>query len=1041
LEGERKQVTVLFADLKGSMELLADRDPEEARHLLDPILERMMEAVHEYEGTVNQVMGDGIMALFGAPVAHEDHAVRACYAALRIQEFAMRYDEEVRRAYDIAILVRVGLNSGEVVVRSIGSDLHMDYTAVGQTTHLAARMEQIARPGSIVITANCWRAVEGYVQAKCLGPVPIKGLSAPVAVYELIGAGPARTSLQARAARGLTRFTGRAVELLRLSAALELAAVGRGQIVAIFGEPGVGKSRLLRELIDFRRTGEWLVLETSALSYGRATPYLPVVDLLRTYFGVESRDNHREILDKVIAKLFALDRTLEPTLPALLALLDVPVEDAGWRKLDPALRRRFTLDAVKRLLLRESQAQPLLLVFEDLHWVDTETQALLNGLVEGVPTAAVLLVASYRPEYQHRWGNKSHYTHLRIDPLGAESAESLLDALVGEDPTLGPLKRLLIERTGGNPFFLEESVRTMIETGVVTGEANAYRLGNPQETVQVPATVQAVLAARIDRLPPEDKRLLQSAAVIGRDVPLSLLQTILDEPEDMLRGALSRLQAAEFLNQTRLFPDMQFTFKHALTQEVAYGALLYERRRAIHARVVDAIEREAAGRLTEQVDRLAHHAVRAELWEKAVAYLHQAGLKAKARSASREAASYVEQALSALAHLPETPETLGKSVDLRFDLHSALIPLGELDRILDVLREAESLAQKLGDQRRLGRLSASMATWFWLVGDPDRALERGQRALVMASALDDSALEALANHRVGEAYVVLGEYRMAIDSFGRNLEKKQNMPSGGRFGMAALQSVTSRSWLAWCLGNLGEFDTGMAIAEEGIRVAEAADHPDSLAPTYSGAGHRHLMRGDLPEAISYLERSVSICQRRDFAEMYMVAASNLGLAYALSGRVDEGLDLLERLVERSASVNMVPFQTMLFSCLSEALLLAGRRTEAMDWAQRTLSLVRGHRQRFAEPNILRVIGDIHASQDPPEIDEAERSYRQALAVASEIGMRPLAARVQLQLGTMCGKAGKQAQAQEHLAAAVGMLRGMGMRLWLEQAETAMMACV
>src|SRR5262245_44360978 len=406
LEGERKQVTVLFADLKGSMELLADRDPEEARRILDPVLERMMEAVHRYEGTVNQVMGDGIMALFGAPVAHEDHAVRACYAALRMQESVKRYAEDVRRAEGIPIQVRVGVNSGEVVVRSIGSDLHMDYTAVGQTTHLAARMEQMAMPGSILIAHETLNLAEGRVVVKSLGPLPVKGLEAPIEVYEVTGAAMVRSRLHAVAARGLTQFVGRDSELEQLHQALGRAGSGRGQVVAVVGEPGVGKSRLYWEFTRSHRTEGWLVVESGSVSYGKTTAFLPIIDLLRAYFQIEDRDDTRKILEKVTGKLLSLDRALEPALPALLWLLDVPTDDPQWERLDPPQRRQRTLDGVKRLLLRESQVQPLLVLFEDLHWIDAETQTLLDNLVESLPTARLLLLVNYRPEYQHGWSGK-----------------------------------------------------------------------------------------------------------------------------------------------------------------------------------------------------------------------------------------------------------------------------------------------------------------------------------------------------------------------------------------------------------------------------------------------------------------------------------------------------------------------------------------------------------------------------------------------------------------------------------------------------------
>jgi class 3 adenylate cyclase len=583
LEGERKQVTVLFADLRGSMELLADRDPEEARRLLDPVLEHMMEAVHRYEGTVNQVMGDGIMALFGAPLAHEDHAVRACYAALRMQEAVKRYADGVRRTEGIPIQIRVGLNSGEVVVRSIGSDLHMDYTAVGQTTHLAARMEQMATPGSILIPPETLTLAEGYVTVKPLGAMPVKGLEAPIEVFEVTGAATVRSRLHAAAARGLTRFVGRDSEVEQLRQALDRAKAGQGQVAAVMGEPGVGKSRLFWEFIQSHRTEGCLIVESSSVSYGKATAFLPLIDLLRTYFQIEPRDEARKIREKVTGKLLSLDRALEPSLPAFLWLLDVPVEDPQWDKLEPPQRRQRTLDGVKRLLLRESQVQPVLVQFEDLHWIDAETQALLDSLVESLPAARLLLLVNYRPEYQHGWGGKTYYRQLRIDALLPESADELLEGLLGNDPGLLPLKQLLIERTGGNPFFL----------------------------------------------------------------PFGLLQAIAEGPEEALRTGLTHLLAGEFLYEARLFPDLEYTFKHALINDVAYGSLLHERRRALHARIVDAIEALHPDRLTEQLEPLAHHAIRSEVWEKAVSYLRQAGAKAFARSANREAVACFEHALAA----------------------------------------------------------------------------------------------------------------------------------------------------------------------------------------------------------------------------------------------------------------------------------------------------------------------------------------------------------------------------------------------------------
>src|SRR3989442_1869143 len=528
VEGERKQVTVLFADIKDSTELIRDRDPEAAQQLLDPALRHMMDAVHRYEGTVNQVLGDGIMALFGAPIAHEDHALRACYAALAMQAAMRAYTEEVRRAHGLELRIRVGLNSGEVVVRAIGNDLHMDYSAVGQTTHLGARMEQLASPGSIRLTAGILRLVEGLVRVTALGPIPIKGIPEAVEVFELVGASALRRPLQAAVARGLTRFVGRETEIAALTQALARAGAGHGQVVAAVGEAGVGKSRLLYEFVYSHRTQGWLVLEAASVSYSKATSYLPVVELLKRYMHVEDGDEPRTVRAKVTGHLLTLDETLQETIPALLALLDVLPADSPFLTLDPPQRRQRTLAALKRVLLRESQAQPLLLVFEDLHWLDTQTQALLDSLSDSLPTAHLLLLVNYRPEDQHGWGRKTHYTQLRLDPIPPASVEELLHALLGDDPSLAPLTQLLIARTQGNPFFLEESVRTLVETQVLVGERRAYCLAQALPSIQVPATVQAVLAARIDRLPLEEKQLLQTAAVIGTEVPFPLLHAIAD---------------------------------------------------------------------------------------------------------------------------------------------------------------------------------------------------------------------------------------------------------------------------------------------------------------------------------------------------------------------------------------------------------------------------------------------------------------------------------------------------------------------------------
>jgi class 3 adenylate cyclase/tetratricopeptide (TPR) repeat protein len=1050
LAGERKQVTVLFADLKGSMELLADRDPEEARQLLDPVLERMMAAVHRYEGTVNQVMGDGIMALFGAPIAHEDHAVRACYAALAMQEAIRRYSEEVRRVHGIEVQIRVGVNSGEVVVRAIGNDLHMDYSAIGQTTHLAARMEQLAPPGSIRLTADTLRLAEGWIQVTPLGPVPVKGLPAPVEVCELVGAGPARTHLQAFAARGLTPFVGRQAELTALHQALEQTEAGHGQVMAVIGEPGVGKTRLFHEFTHTSRTQGWLLLESSSTSYGKATPYLPVIDLLKAYFQLEDRDDGRRIREKLTGRLLTLDPALGPTLPAFLALLEVPVEEPAWPALDPAQRRQRTLDALKRLLLRESQVQPLLLVFENLHWIDAETQAFLDSLVESLPATRLLLLVNYRPEYQHGWGTKTSYTQLRLDPLSPASAEALLQSLLGDDTSLEPLKQRLIERTQGNPFFVEESICTLVETQGLVGEQGAYRMAMALPNIQVPATVQAVLAARIDRLPPEEKQLLQTAAVIGTEVPLALLHAMVETPEEALRLGLTRLQAAEFFYETRLFPDIEYTFKHALTQQVAYETLLQERRRALHARIVETLEALVRNRVVEvasgakglpagrqdpdQVERLAHHALRGEVWAKALAYCRQAGEKAMAQSAYREAIGYFEQALRALQHLPEQRETREQAIDLRLTLRSALWPSRDFGRILAYLREAETLAAALDDPRRLAQVLLFLIEHFRSMGAYDQAIAAAQRALALATASGEVVLQAQANQRLGAAYQAQGDYRRAIDCLRQSVAGFDGVQRREHFGQVILPTVLSRAYLVWCHADVGTFAEGKVLGEEGFWIAEAVAHPASLMYGCWGIGLLFLRQGDLPRALPMLERAVGICREIDLPLFFPRMAAVLGAAYTLAGRLADAVPLLTQAREQTTTPEMVGFQALCSLPLGEAYLQAGRLEAAHALAEGVLALTRGHQERGNQAYALRLLGEIAARRDPPESAQAEAHYRQALALAEELGMRPLQAHCHLGLGTLYAAIGQREQARTVLSTAMALYRDMDMTFWLHQAE-------
>ena len=1018
LEGERKHVTVLFADLKGSMELLADRDPEDARRILDGVLERMIEAVHHYEGTVNQVLGDGIMALFGAPIAHEEHAVRACYAALRMQQRIGEYAEELHRTLGVPVHIRVGLNSGEVVVRSIGSDLHMDYTAIGQTTHLAARMEQLAMPGTILLPADTLPLVEGYVLTRALGPRPVKGLDAPVEVYELVGASPIRSRLHASAARGLTRFVGRDSEITQLAAARDRARAGSGQLVAVVGEPGVGKSRLYWEFTRSHLTEGWLLLESTSVSYGKATPYLPVIDLLRAYFKIEERDEARVVREKVTGKVLTLDENLRAVIPPLLALLGASSADTAWDALGAVERRHRTYDAVKLIVLRECLVQPVALLFEDLHWIDDETQGLLETLVEGLPTARVLLLVNYRPEYRHGWGGKSYYTQLRIDPLTAASAGVLLEGLLGGSRALDSLKRLLMDRTGGNPFFLEESVRTLVESGVLVGERGAFRLARALDTTQVPATVQAVLAARIDRLPLQVKHLLQSAAVIGKTVAFTLLETVAEMAALELRRGLAQLQAGEFLYETSLFPELEYTFKHALTLEVAYQSLLRERRRALHVGVLSALEArvgQPAG-----VEVLAHHAVRGEAWPAAASYLYRAGAKAQAEARYGAAVDFYEAAVDAFHRLGDAADPK-QQLDAYLELWSTLLSINRVDRLGELTTRVEALARRLDSRPRLAQVQVRQAQAITIAGaipgTLGSALELAREAATGAAA-DDLRTRSYARFIMGVAYRDMGQLHDAVREHDTGARLFDAGVSGAEPGLVYPIFVSLCGWRCEVEAALGRFDAAQAVGGDGLRVATELRHTSSLAIANAFLGYASVLRGDISAAIPVLERGLAIAEEHEI--MHGICANGLYLAWALclAGDRARGLECLDRALEPHATARLE--WTRFGTVTAAAYLAGGRLHDARRALAAGMAAVAEREAAGYRPALLRLEAELlHAEGDAAV---AQARAEEALAAALALGAKPEIAHCHRMLARV-------ARSSEHAAAARTIFDELGMTFW------------
>ena len=1030
LEGERKQVTVLFADVSGFTSLSERLDPEDVHTLMNRAFELMLGEVHRYEGTVNQFLGDGIMALFGAPIAHEDHAQRAAHAALGIRLRLEEFRDDLQRRRGIVFEVRQGLNTGLVVVGSIGTDLRMDYTAVGDTTNVAARLQQAADPGRVVISAATHRLIDGYFYTRPLGELSLKGKAEPVLPWELISTRAARTRLEVEAERGLTAFVGRDRDLAHLRDAFERARTGQGQIVFMAGEPGIGKSRLL---LEFRRQlgadATWV--EGHCMSFGRSIAFHPLIDLLKRSFRIEEGDGEAAIVRKIERAVLVLGEDLRPIISHFRYLLSVDPGDSTLSAMDPQQRRGEIFDAVRQLTVRAAEIHPQVCVFEDLHWMDRATEEYLLSIADSVAASRVLLILTYRPGYVHPFGERTYHIRLALNALSSEDSVQMAQSVLAAESLPTDLRALIVRKAEGNPFFIEEVVKSLQETGAIRKAGDRYVLARSLDEVVVPDTIQDVIMARIDRLEDASKKTLQLAAVIGREFTRRLLDRIADireRPEEFLR----ELKAIEMIYEKRAFPELAYMFKHALTHDVAYNSLLVQRRRELHRLIGLAIEDLYADRLAEQHEMLAYHFVRGEQWEKALYYLREAAAKAAARSAHPEAIAHLEQALGVLEHLPESRERAERAIDLRLALRNSLLPPGDYGRIFEVLTEAETLAQRFGDRRRLGRVLAYRAHHAWATVDYRQAIEQGRRALAIATEIGEVPLQVVANQVVAQTYHDLAEYTPAIELFQQNLTLLSGNLVSERFGLPVFPSVASRNVNAWCLAWQGRFDEALRLVTEAVSIAQAAEHPASLAAANLGLGFTYLLQGDLATAVPTLERSVGLY--RSLHHKVPAALAFLASAYALAGRVDESLPLFEQSLDMAAAMKFLPCNSIWIVWFGEACLLGRRPEEAQDHAVRALELARVQKEPAYEAYALHLFAMIDTRHEPPDLKSAESRYREAMAMAERLGLRPLIARCHLGLATLHRRSGNRAHATQHLTTATEMLRAMDMRVWLEQAE-------
>ncbi|MBI3028002.1 MAG: sigma 54-interacting transcriptional regulator [Candidatus Rokubacteria bacterium] len=1000
---ERRRLTLLRADLV---------PPRQERSSVDASrqLEVLIDKVQSFGGRIEELSPTGIVAAFGIePV--EDAPRRAALSAMAIQTAARRAPPGEAEP---PLAVKLGIHVAQLMVGRIGGRSEIDLDAKREAWTVLASLVAGSEPDAIVVS----EAATPFLGRRFeLAPAGAFG-EASSRAHRLAG----RERVALEPGGQVARFVGRREELEVLRRRLTSAMEGRGQVVGIVGEPGIGKSRLLFEFrqspVDERIT----CLQGRCFSYATAIPYFPVLEILRANCGIVEADAPDAMSEKIDMAL--RDVGMDPTkaAPYLLHLLGLKDGTDRVTRLAPEIIKARTFETLRLMSLRRSRRNPLIIVVEDLHWIDTTSEEYFASLAEFVAGAPILLVATYRPGYRPPWIEKSYATQIALQPLTPQESVSLVRSVLGMDQVADSLVELILTKAEGNPFFIEELARTVREQD------------GASSTLAVPDTIEEVLLARINRLPPEEKRLLQSAAIVGKDMPFALVQAVADLPEEALRRGLLHLQAAEFLHETGRGTEIEYTFQHLLTHEVTYGSLLEDDRRALHARLVGAIEGLAHDRLDEQVERLARHAFRGGLWQKAVGYLRQAGAKAASRSAHREGVTCFEQALEALRHLPRSRETIEQAIDLRFDLRNSLHLLGELGRILDHLREAKALAEALDEQRRLGWVSSYMTQYFRLMGDPDRAIESGQRALSIAAGLPDFALQVATDTHLGPAYRDLGDYPRAVEILRRNVEWLKGNLSHEPFHLAGLPSVISRTNLVLCLAELGEFTEGTALGEEGIRIAEAADNPYSLISAHLGLGTLYLLKGDLERALPVLERGLGLCGALTLPLMFPAIASSLGSAYVLSGRLAEAIPLLEQAVGRAASMKLMAGHSIFVTRLGEAYLLAGRMDDAIQLAARALQLSRDHKERGHEAYALHLLGEIGLRCDPLDREKAEPCYRQALALAEELGMRPLLAHCHLSLTTLHRRTGDRSIAEQHAAAARMLFRQMDMRLWLERVE-------
>jgi tetratricopeptide (TPR) repeat protein len=884
--------------------------------------------------------------------------------------------------------------------------------------------------------ARVLRLVDGLLERAGPGEITVSPGAAAFlrARFSLEGPGPEspeaghRLTGLADPEREQTRFVGRERELRLLDELFEQARTGQAQAVTIVGEPGIGKSRLVRELrrrLDER--ADWM--EGRVLSGGRTLPLAPLVDLLQRVARIDETDLEPAVVEKLERRFLGYGPGFRAVLPFLRYLLSVDPGDPAVAGMDPTLRRAAIFDAMRRLVFRAAERFPRVVVIEDVHWIDQATEEWLRLLADGMGARPLLLILTSRPGHVGPFRERTPHTRIGLSALSVIDSVQLACALLATPDLPEALQRLIVQKAEGNPFFVEEVVRSLLEIGALHRDGERLTLARAVDEIAVPDTVQDVILARIERLAPGPRGLLEVAAVVGKDVPFDVLAEVADAPADAIRQDLRELQAAEFLYETSLYPEWEHTFKHALTHDVAYERLPAERRRALHARIVAAIERVHAGRLADRVERLARHALRGEEWAKALHYCRQAGARAVARSANPEAVATLEQALLALSHLPEGPDRVEQAIDVRFELRSALIPLGQVTRILGYLREAEALAATAGDRRRLGWVSAYMTIYFLLAGEHQRALLAGERAVRLGDELADESLAVVGRAYLGHVFRELGLHDRALHLFDEVVARLPGDRALLRFGQAVQPAVYALTLGALSRAAVGEIARAIAMAEEGLRISEAADRPFGMVLASLARAQVLTVQRAADEALALVARARSMIEARSLPLWSAWALAVEGWALALTGRFPDAVETLEQALALGERLPFLFGHSLWMIWLGLTHVLAGDLPAAERRAGQALELTRRRGERGYEAWAHYLTGEVASRRDPPDTPAAISAYEAAKAGALQLGMRPLAAHCHYALACALGAAGQAAEAATHLDAATTAYRALGLSAW------------